>query len=312
MTRATGSEATDPKHYPQIFERGIDPDVDNPEQCHDHSEIPDEWPALAEILDYQEQVRSRVQSLLRTEDATRNRLLGEALWIGFEHELMHLETFLYMLLQSDRILPPLGVDKPDFEAMAHLAETNTKPNQWFRIPEQSFTIGIDDPDLEQLPSQSFAWDNEKPKRHTTVPAFEAQARAVTNREYADYLHENGLHRIPASWVIQAANSWNNTFNGLHTDGISNGHGNSMDGYAIRTVFGPVSFAWAVDWPVMASYDELAAYAEWKKCRLPTFEEARSIYKYAATLKQGQTNGVNSMKSVFFCPNLCVSVRKRYW
>jgi L-histidine Nalpha-methyltransferase / hercynylcysteine S-oxide synthase len=287
LTRATRGKLTDPKYYPQIFERGIDPDVDNPEQCHDHSKIPDEWPALGEILQYQEKVRSRVQSLLRTQGLSRNRLLGEAFWIGFEHEVMHLETFVYMLLQSDKVLPPLGVRKPDFEGMALNAERNAKPNQWFRIPEQAFTVGLEDSDLNAMPEQSFGWDNEKPKRHVTVHSFEAQGRAITNREYAHYMKEASIHRIPASWVIQAANSWNNTFNGLHTNGASNGHGNSMDGYAVRTVFGLVPFAWAADWPVMASYDELAGYAEWMSCRLPTFEEARSIYKHAAALKQGQ-------------------------
>ena len=32
---------TEPASYHAIFERGIDPDVDNPERCHQHSEIPD-------------------------------------------------------------------------------------------------------------------------------------------------------------------------------------------------------------------------------------------------------------------------------
>ena len=36
MTRATGSEPTSPASYQKIFERGIDPDVDNPEHCHAH------------------------------------------------------------------------------------------------------------------------------------------------------------------------------------------------------------------------------------------------------------------------------------
>ena len=43
--KTTGEPATEPAHYWDIFERGIDPDVDNPEMCHDHSEVPDEWPA---------------------------------------------------------------------------------------------------------------------------------------------------------------------------------------------------------------------------------------------------------------------------
>lgn len=46
-----------------------------------------------------------MKSVLEREDLAYNRCLAEALWIGFEHEIMHLETFLYMLLQSERTLP---------------------------------------------------------------------------------------------------------------------------------------------------------------------------------------------------------------
>src|ERR1051326_582408 len=49
LTRATRSPPTEPASYQRIFERGIDPDVENPELCHDHSEIPDTWPPLEEI-----------------------------------------------------------------------------------------------------------------------------------------------------------------------------------------------------------------------------------------------------------------------
>jgi formylglycine-generating enzyme required for sulfatase activity len=267
--------------------------VDNPEQCHTHSEIPDEWPALGEILDYQENVRSRVQSLLKTENLSQNRILSEAFWISFEHEVMHIETFLYMLLQSDKTLPPTGIATPDFEKMALDARWNEKENEWFSIPQQTFTIGLADDDKTAVPHGSFGWDNEKPQRSVTVPAFEAQGRAVTNLEYLQYMEQSGNHRMPASWVIQAANSWNGTFNGLHADGPASGHGNDMFNYAVRTVFGPVSFVLAADWPVMASYDELSGYAKWRNCRLPTFEEARSIYRHAAALKKERSNGVSN-------------------
>lgn len=86
LARATTDAPTTPSSYRHIFERGIDPDVDNPENCHAHSEIPDEWPPLAEILDYQERVRNRTRSLFRVKGLVANRKLGRALWIGFEHE----------------------------------------------------------------------------------------------------------------------------------------------------------------------------------------------------------------------------------
>ena len=86
LTRATGEAPTQPAFYHQIFERGIDPDVDNPENCHAHSEIPDEWPPTEEILAYQARVRARARSLYQNKVVEANRKIGRAMWIGFEHE----------------------------------------------------------------------------------------------------------------------------------------------------------------------------------------------------------------------------------
>src|SRR5436309_6786393 len=44
--------------YDELFSRGIDPDVDDPSHCHEHPEIPDRWPALAEVLAYRDHVRA--------------------------------------------------------------------------------------------------------------------------------------------------------------------------------------------------------------------------------------------------------------
>lgn len=273
-----------------IFERGIDPDVDDPEQCHSHSEIPDEWPSLCDILDYQERVRNRVKSILERNDISQNRILGEALWIGFEHEAMHLETFLYMLIQSERTLSPPAVAIPDFKDIFLQARKHAKPNEWFTIPEQALSIGLDGADGPSLPKTSFGWDNEKPARTTTVSEFEAQARPITNGEYAKYLQANQLRQPPASWALTYGSDY------IISPGVHRGSPQAtedfMANFAVRTVFGAVPLEYAQDWPVMASYDELAQYAQWMDCRLPSFEEVKSIYAYSAKLKQhtSHTNG----------------------
>jgi hypothetical protein len=154
LTKATTLRPCEPSYYPQIFERGIDPDVDNPEHCHAHSEIPDEWPPLEEILEYQGKVRAKVHRLYGAGEIPRN--VGRALWIGFEHEIMHLETLLYMLLQSDKTLPPTPF-APDFERDAKLAEATRVPNEWFEIPEQKITIGLDDPEDNSGRDNHFGW-----------------------------------------------------------------------------------------------------------------------------------------------------------
>ncbi|KAL4806271.1 C-type lectin protein [Aspergillus unguis] len=282
LTRALRGKPTHPKSYQMIFERGIDPDVDDPEKCHTHSEIPDEWPSRSEILEYQDRVRDRIRSVLERPDLSKDRTLGEALWIAFEHEAMHLETFLYMLIQSERVAPPPGSPMPDFEKMFLDARAKKKTNEWFAIPEQTLTVGLDCPE-DTMPKGSFGWDNEIPKRTVAVPAFEAKGRAITNGEYARYLQESQLSEVPASWITCSL-----------PDGVSSGRyatGNFLSGFSVRTVFGAVPLELAQDWPVIASYEELERYASWKKCRLPTFEEAKSIYAHSARLRESVLDGV---------------------
>lgn len=262
--------------------------MEDPEKCHTHSEIPDEWPQLSDILDYQERVRTRARFILQEGYVNRDHSLGEALWIGFEHEAMHLETFLYMLLQSEKTLPPTGVERPDFERMSHEAKLHTKPNKWFSIPQQTFKIGLNDCGEETVPNTSFGWDNEKPQREVTVGAFESQARPITNGEYARYLHSQGIQSYPASWILKSKQE-RPISNGIGSSGAQAGSSASpvklpLESISIRTIFGPVSLHLAQDWPLSASYDEVASYAQWMNCRIPTFEETKSIYHYSEILQ----------------------------
>ncbi|KAI9649697.1 hypothetical protein NHQ30_002278 [Ciborinia camelliae] len=301
LNKVTKEPLCEPSYYPAIFERGIDPDVDNPEQCHAHSEIPDEWPPLEEILLYQEKVRGKVQKLYASQDIPRN--LGRALWLGFEHEAMHLETLLYMLLQSDKTTPPTTA-RPDFKEEAKLAEMSRVPNEWFTIPEQEIKIGLDDPEDNSGPDNHFGWyightqfqhkekltmiyrDNEKPSRKVVVQSFEAKGRPITNEEYARYLEQIQETKIPASWVQHP--KINGYTNG-NLSGYSNGSTNGtnpppltkeyLEGKAVRTVYGLVPLEYALDWPVFASYDELSRCAIWMGGRIPTVEETRSIYSH---------------------------------
>jgi hypothetical protein len=211
IVEGTKLPPTEPAYYTQIFERGIDPDVDNPEQVHAHSEVPDEWPPLDEILDYQSRVRQRVADLYKTGHAYSDAWTGRVLWLGFEHEAMHLETLLYMLLQSDKTLPPAGTVKPDFQQLAAQAQQAAVDNEWFDIPAQKISIGLDDPDTADGPLRHFGWDVEKPVREVDVKALKAKARPITNEEYARYLSSTGNHSLPASWKLDEQSNGANGF-----------------------------------------------------------------------------------------------------
>ncbi|KZF23160.1 hypothetical protein L228DRAFT_237753 [Xylona heveae TC161] len=300
LTRATAEAPTEPSYYREIFERGIDPDVDNPEQCHAHSEIPDTWPAAKEIIGYQNRVRERVDRYYKRNLAQTNRHLGRSLWLGFEHEAMHLETLLYMLLQSEKTLAPPEAVRPDFEAMARIAEQNAVPNQWVSIPEQEFTVGIHDPECDSGPERFFGWDNEKPPRLVRVPAFVSQARPITNGEYAAFLEQTQNFDIPVSWsetskYIPANGNLKETINDSRpqSDILPRPSAAFMHGKSVRTVYGSISLSLALSWPVMASYNEVASYAAWMNGRIPNMEEVRSIYNYAEEVERLEAEKVLS-------------------
>lgn len=284
LTEATKTKPTEPSYFYKIFERGIDPDVDNPEKVHAHSEIPDTWPELDEILLFQKRVRARVEDFYKSGQAYDDLWTGRALWLGFEHEIMHLETLLYMLIQSEKTLPPPDVPKPDFEQLAAKADRCSVENQWFDIPEQTIQIGLDDPDTGTGPMRHFGWDVEKPPYTTTVKAFKAKGRPITNGEYAQYMSATGVTTLPSSWMEQSVS------NGVahEQNGYTNGEAALYDfcrGKAVRTLYGPVPLKLALHWPVAASYDELSGCANYMGGRIPTLEEARSIYHHSHGLKE---------------------------
>ena len=130
------------------------------------------------------------------------------------------------------------------------------------------------------------------------------------------MHDNDVTKLPASWVEGLRETTPNdaavegTNGKPHVHGLSNGHTAEqhnagqqqqqheqtpppllqedsvlppefLEGKAVRTVYGAVPLRDALDWPVFASYDELAGCAAWMGGRIPTLEEARSIYAHAA-------------------------------
>ncbi|KAH6659743.1 histidine-specific methyltransferase [Truncatella angustata] len=299
LTKTTKQPPTDPASYYSIFERGIDPDVDNPELCHAHSEIPDEWPRLAEILEYQKNVRARLTKLYSGGLEHIPRDVARAVWVGFEHEVMHMETLLYMMLQSDKTLPPPHIPRPNFQSLAQDAYAKRTANEWFSIPEQDVVIGLDDDENNLEAEGHFGWDNEKPARKIHVHAFQSKGRPITNEEYAHYMYETQVSKLPASWAeasLEETNGVNGAVNG-HSDGQANGHTNGhpsgstllpsyfLEGKAVRTFYGLVPLKYALDWPVFASYNELAGCAAWMGGRIPTFEETKSIYAWVHRLKR---------------------------
>lgn len=210
---------------------------------------------------------------------------------------MHLETLLYMVLQSDQARPP--GPPPDFAILAKQAREASVPNQWSKVPASTIAVGMNDPENDNGPSRFFGWDNEKPQRFVDVPAFEAQARPLTNEDYARFLDQTMQDKLPASWLHRSTDV-NGTLDGHGNEVYLKGHSPQLtqaylDDKFVRTVYGPVPLKYALDWPVFASYDELSKCAAWMNGRIPTVEEAHSIYHHVDINKNKHTDSIVTKK-----------------
>ena len=271
--------------FSAIFERGIDPHMDDITQCNPHSEVPtkeEDWPALDEILSYQEAVQRRVQHIyedVARGDLVMNRRLARMLWMTLEHISLHLETLLYMLIQSPNTKPPSGFMAPDWALLSKRWQAEYEKRggdlaleQRFHFEASFVELGHDDDDSQdfdivatrptsdvrdlnmQLGQPEFGWDNEHPRRRVETKAFSISALPISNAQYADFLKATNSDETPSSWIKSDA------------DGRQ----------LVRTFYGPVDMTVAAHWPVQASGKQLEAYAVWKGGRLPSHAELRKL------------------------------------
>ncbi|KAH9819961.1 histidine-specific methyltransferase [Melampsora americana] len=282
LSRYFNEPYSEPKEFSEIFERGIDPDMEDPSICNAHSKVPehqDEWPSLSEILDFKDSLRARISNVYKSiedQSVVLKRSLARVLWMIYEHEAMHLETLLYMLVQmpSLNILPTFS--PPDWRSLSRQweLESETESTGKEELIEYSeattLLVGHDDLDrddenLDFCEDHQFGWDNEHPARSEVVGPFKLSPKPISNLDYLAYVLEDLPHGLGLDEKVVPA-SWNYTFN---SDSKS-----SQDDIQIRTVYGLVPFSVGKHWPVQASGRQLAAYARRCGGRLPTANELR--------------------------------------
>ncbi|THH08851.1 hypothetical protein EW145_g2415 [Phellinidium pouzarii] len=233
---------TEPMNFTQIFERGIDPHVDDPNHCHSHSEIPEadeDWPTLASILEYRDRVRARLMQVYDDIDAGRRTLtrsLARVLQMTLEHEGFHIEAQAPSLRRASR--PP-----PWSALAAQWARAAVPASPTVELGPARLILGHDNSEAEDdvasgskdvVHAHAFGWDNESPARAVEVARFRAEWRPVTNGEYLVFWKERGEEFLmPASWVEERGEIF------------------------VRTVYGAVPILVAANWPVLASYDQLS-------------------------------------------------------
>lgn len=199
----------------------------------------------------------------------------------YEHEAMHLETLMYMLVQMRSVNLPPSFTPPDWVSLSHGwdLEAEIHKAEKDEVIEYSkptlLKVGHEDSDkdddhLEFSEDHEFGWDNEHPARMETVGAFKLSPKPISNHDYLNFLlaftsESSSLEEkdVPASWIY--------TFN-------SQTGSHAPHQIQVRTIYGPVPFPVAQHWPVQASGRQLAAFAQFRGGRLPSANELRVHFR----------------------------------
>jgi ergothioneine biosynthesis protein EgtB len=244
--------------FDELFSRGIDPDVDDPAQCHAHPDVPDTWPALPQVLEYRDRVRAAVREAVDVVTArTGSQLMaldGRVFTMIIEHELMHQETLLYMM---QRLALDLKV-RP--ARLPSLPRGRGRAPRIVRVPGGTTTLGAD------LAELGFGWDNESPPLRVDVPGFHVDDTPVTNAQFLAFVEYGGYeHRelwTDADW------EWSRAERLAAPPAWTAATGRRQ----YQSLLDLLPFEQVADWPVYVSLAEARAYARWRGKRLLTEPE----------------------------------------
>jgi len=216
LSRLLDEPHTEPENFKFIFERGIDPNVDDPSQCHAHSEVPkkkEDWPALSSILDFKSRVRQRLLRLyddIASGKVEMTRKVGRVLFMTWEHESFHTETLLYMLVRTagKGTSPPSGFTPPSWSGLADgWDKAPLPPSSTVKLGPETITLGHDDSENDdaskEVENHEFGWDNESPQRKVDVGEFRIEWRPVSNGDFYEFYKAGGSEKValPKSWYL---------------------------------------------------------------------------------------------------------------
>ena len=210
-------------------------------------------PTVTEVFEYREYVNEQVYDFIKSCDDEIWEEASKVMEIGINHEQQHQELILtdikYLLAQN----PLLPVYKErSFEHKAKHDEIN-----WVKFEEGLVEIGSK--------GNEFTYDNEHPRHRTFVQGFELANRLVTNKEYLEFMDDDGYTRselwLDEGWSKVNSEEWKAPLYWFKRD----------DRWFNFTLSG--SREVGLNEPVThISYYEADAFARWKGCRLPTEQE----------------------------------------
>jgi len=229
--------------FDALFERGIDPPDDGSFVADDAAS----WPSPDDIVAYRDRVRATLLESLGAPE------LSDVVHMVVEHELMHHETLMYMMLQLPAAMKGRPAGLPPRACLPPPAPKRAT------VPGGRVVLGA--------PRDGrFGWDNEFPEWAVDVASFGIDTLPVTNRDFLAFV-EAGGYGERALW---SADGWRwRTRQAVSRPSFWRGGEGSL---AVAALFEDVPFGAAAEWPVYVTHAEATAYACWKGARLPTEAE----------------------------------------
>ena len=251
---ALGLESQQPA-FDQLFAFGIDP-VDGGLP----TDTPGDWPSLAQVEQYNQQVRALLDERLelpRIADASDPLLAdGTLLHVAIEHRLMHAETLAYLLHN-------LAIEKRIAQP-GPTADPRPAPEQrQATIPAGIATLG------RSRRAGGFGWDNEFETQQIIVPEFSIDVFPVTNAQYLKFVqaggYEDARYWKSEDWEWRRRQGLEHPHFWILRSGSRAADPDTQWGY--RAMFGTIPLPPA--WPVYVSHAEASAFARWAGKKLPS-------------------------------------------
>jgi len=219
------------------------------------------WPKVIEVHGYRKIVYEQIIQFIKTcpeldlAPGQRNFLQGSplwSLWMGMEHEKIHIETSSVLI----RELPIELVERPKYFAPIHpsLNDQSEIKNEWVKGNKAKVKVG------KPQNEPSYGWDNEYGHREVEIKDFMYTKFQITNRDFYDFV-ASGAYVNDKYWAAEGLHwrKFRNTKRPTFWVGV--GPEGSHE-YELRTIFEMIPMPWNA--PVEVNYHEAIAYCNWKK------------------------------------------------
>jgi len=251
--------------YETLFETGVDE-----MSWDDMSKNEMSWPSLEEARTYRKRVYDIVLGVIDSHPglAEGHSAIGweDPLWLlflGFEHERIHLETSSVLV----RELPVEWVRRPQHWPQDAPREGRASEPKWIESQGGSVVIG------KEREAPSYGWDNEYGQDQREVQSFAIGQSLISNAEFHAFVVAGG-YRDESLWTPEGW-GWRTFRNAKWPTFWTSDGPSGLNQFKLRSTFEVLEFRGS--WPAIVNYHEAKAYAAWRS-RAESRPDAEVVYR----------------------------------